>query len=105
MEAPIIGHQFACGHTLVDAGVRGEKTDAVPYLARLFDDIVPGDGRPAGSRFQDGAEDAKRRRLAGAVGPEQAEDLAGAGVERDVLDGVDDSPSRIAERLEQVLDV
>ena len=53
---------------------------------------------PVGSRER--AEHVDRRRLAGAVGPEEAEDLAGGDLEADAAHGLD-----LAEGLAQVVDL
>ena len=65
----------------------------------LVDDVVAGDDRPAAGRLEHGAQDPQRRGLARAVGPEQAEDLARAALERHVRDGADPAALVVEERL------
>ena len=56
---------------------------------RLIEDVEPGDDRLALGRRHVAGQDAHRRRLAGAVRPEEAEDLAALDAEADVVDGGD----------------
>jgi hypothetical protein len=84
-------------------------TDMKPMCWRtwlgLGGDVEAGDtGRPSRGP-QHGAEDAHGGGLAGAVGPEQAEDLPGPGLEADAIDGVDQPAAQVPERLGQVLDL
>jgi hypothetical protein len=56
-------------------------------LDRLVEHVEAGDNRLAlGCRYE-AREDAHRRRLAGAVGPQEAEDFAALHAKADVLDG------------------
>jgi hypothetical protein len=49
-------------------------------------DVVSGDLGPSGGRREEGRQDLHRRRLAGSVGAEEAENLAGTDVEGDGVD-------------------
>ena len=53
--------------------------------AIVRDDVVAGDRDLAGARLDDAADDVDQRRLAGAVRPEQRENLAAADVQVDAL--------------------
>src|SRR5262249_19080773 len=64
-----------------------------------------GDPSNAAGRLQHRTQDAHGRGLAGAIGPEQTEDLAGAAFEVEVVHGQDLAATQVAERLGQVLDV
>ena len=67
---------------LVEHARFGHEADAPLDLDGSVDDIEAGDARAAGVGLIMPGEDLDRRRLAGAVGPEQAEDLAGTGRRR-----------------------
>ena len=69
--------------------------------SRSRDDVVAGDTRAAGGRLRQRAEHVDRRRLAGAVGAEEAEDLAGGDVEIETPR----TASIVAEGLAQVVDL
>ena len=56
---------------------------------RFARDVEAGHARASGGRRDRRGEHPDRRRLAGAVGAEQAEHLAGADLEVDALDGLD----------------
>src|SRR5205085_2004114 len=60
---------------------------------------VPGDRRPPAAGPRERAQHVDRRRLAGAVGPEEAEGLPGLDLEVDVADRLD-----LAEALGERLD-
>src|SRR6185437_12696180 len=68
---------LAAGEVLVDRGVLAGKPDDLAYGAGLADDVVPGDQGTARVGSQKRGEDADGGGLAGAVGPQQAEDGAG----------------------------
>src|SRR5690606_24095740 len=69
------------------------------HLERLLEDVEAVDLRAALRRRQEAGEDLHRRRLAGAVGPEEAEDLALLDGEVEVGDG-----DAVPVPLRQVLD-
>src|SRR5439155_26061882 len=60
-------------------------------------DIEAADQRRSAARTDRGRQHPDRRRLAGAVRPEQAEDLAGSDVEFDALHGLDATRVHLAE--------
>ncbi len=70
---------------------RGLEADADAWLERVgvLRDVDAEDDRLAGVGRAQALEDLDRGRLAGAVRPEQAEDLAGADLEIDAVDGGD----------------
>src|SRR5262249_51277532 len=71
----------------------------------LGDDVIAGHAGDAAGRPQHRAEDAHGGRLAGAVGAEQAEDLARPRRETDAIDRVDHAAAQVAEGLGEGLDV
>jgi hypothetical protein len=91
--------EFVHAHLGVERDVFRHVADAFAHLDRISDDIVTGDADAAVGRRQVAGEDFHRRALAGAVGPEKADDLALVHMEVDSLHGTE---SRI--RLRQVLD-
>ena len=97
--------EFPGRHAIVNGRVRGEETDVLANFFRLREDVVAGDSGDAARGLEDGAQDAHRGRLAGAVGAEQAENFAGLGVERDVIDGQDLTAAQIAKRLGEVFEM
>src|SRR5437660_6442452 len=64
---------------------------------RLGHDVEPGQPSAAGGRPDGCGEHADRRRLAGSVGAEQAEDLSWGDLEVDRLYGLDAARVRLAE--------
>jgi hypothetical protein len=60
-----------------------------PDLGGLTEDVEAGDLRPSGCGRQQRGEHLHGHRLAGPVGPEQAEDLAGLHGERQAVHGGD----------------
>ena len=78
------------GEPVVEAALAAEDVaDAAADLLRLPCDVEAEDPRLAGGGQQERGEDLDRRRLAGAVRPEQAEELAGSDLEAEVDDRVD----------------
>src|SRR5439155_14885702 len=65
----------------------GDVTDEAVGLLRLLDDADAVDVGVAGGGLLEGGEDAHGGGLAGAVGADEAEDLAGGEGERDVAHG------------------
>ena len=61
----------------------------VAILDRLIEDVEAGDDGLAVGRRHVAGENPHRRRLAGAVWPQKAEDFAALDAEADVLDGRD----------------
>ena len=74
-------------HAVVDAEVVGHEADDLADGHRVVDDRVAGDAPLARGRAEQGGEEADRRALAGAVGADEAEDLALADREVQVVDG------------------
>src|SRR5207245_11622194 len=74
-------------HGAVGWEVRGQVADPLAHLARIAEDVVAGHARaPARGRHEAG-EDPHGRRFAGAVGPEEADDVARRNAGRHVADG------------------
>ena len=84
---------------VVDRRVLAGEADAGAQRARVADDVEAGDAGRAGVGGEEGGEDPDRRRLAGPVGAEDAEDGAGRGLEVDAVEGAD-----VPERLDQAAD-
>ncbi len=78
---------LAHGEVVEEAGlVREERELALGGHGR-GGEVVPGDADGAARGREDAAQAAQRARLAGAVGADQAEHLAGGDLEREVVDG------------------
>ena len=71
---------------VVERRLLKDEADVAAYPERLPHDVEAGDLGATGGRLQQRAEHVDRRRLAGAVRPEKAEDLALAHLERDPAD-------------------
>ena len=67
----------------------GDVADALADAGRLAAQVRPRDRRLAAGRGEQRREHPQRRRLAGAVRAEEAEDLAGRDREVDAADGLD----------------
>src|SRR5207245_6017146 len=67
---------FLDSHFRVDRHAPRQVADVLPHLHRLRADVEAGDVGGAARRGQVAGEDLKRGRLAGAVGAEEADDLA-----------------------------
>jgi len=76
LQGRLQADQLAAGHQRVQRRFLQGDPDRGPHRPRFADDVVAGDGRPAAGRQQQRRQHPHRRRLAGAVGPEEAEDLA-----------------------------
>src|SRR3954454_1046176 len=74
------------GEVLVERRILEDQPDVAAYGALLVADVVAGDRRRAPAGVDESAEHLDRGRLAGAVGPQEAEDLAAVDVEADVID-------------------
>jgi hypothetical protein len=77
------------GRLPIDARVLCDVADAAPHAARVAHDILAGDERAPGVRLGQRCKRAYRRRLSGAVRPEQPEDFAVAHGERDAVERLD----------------
>ena len=87
------------GQVAVERRVLEDQADVAAHVVALGGDVVAGDGRGAGRRLRERAEHVDRRRLPGAIGTEEAEDLTRLDGERDAADGLD-----VPERLAQFVD-
>ena len=74
---------------LVQRGVLGDQVDLGANAFELAREVVAEHLRLAGRRPRAAGEDAQRRRLAGAVVTEQAEDLTGLRIEGDAVKRLD----------------
>jgi len=84
----------------IDGRVLARETDPEAHALRVVRHVVTEHLGPAAVRREDGREDADRRRLAGAVRAEQAEDAPGRNLEVDALEGL-----YLAEPLRQSFDL
>ena len=71
----------------VGASGLGDVADAAAYVLGLLDHVVAGHRRGAGRGPQQRRQHPQRGGLAGAVGPEEPDDLALLDVEVDAVDG------------------
>jgi hypothetical protein len=88
------------GQVAVERGVLEDETDVSAHIVAVGDDVEATDARGPGRGPGQGAEHVDRRALAGAVGAEEAEDLARRDRERHAAHGVD-----LAVGLGEVVDV
>ena len=88
------------GEVDVQRGVLEDQADVAAHVVALGDDVEAADARRPGRGRGQGAEHVDRRALAGAVGAEEAEDLARRDGERHAADGVD-----LAVGLDEVVDL
>ena len=96
-----VQHQVLLGgQPIVQRRVLEDDADAPAHLVRRRRDVQPRQPRASRRRLQQRAEDLDGRRLAGAVRPEEPEDLAGA-------DGEPDPAHRLhlTVRLGEILDL
>src|SRR5262249_51910351 len=105
VQPAVVFDHLAGRHPVVDPSRRRKEADVPANFVGLGEHVKPGDVGLARGRFEEGAEDAEGGRLAGAVRPQEAEDLTGAGREGDAVHGRDRSPGRIVEGLAQADDV
>ena len=71
---------------VVERRLLEHHAEAAPRRQRLGDDVDAADPRGAAVGLEDGAEDVEQRRLAGAVRPEQREQLVAADREADIVE-------------------
>ena len=81
--------QLDDGQVGIQRGGLELDADALLELDRVAPRVDAEHGDLAAVGLVEALEDLDRRRLAGAVGPEQAEDLAAADLEVDAVDGLD----------------
>src|SRR5262249_20046987 len=79
--------QLPAGHVLVEAQLAGEVGDQLAGGAAVGPAVVPADGGAPAGGAQEAQQQAQGGGLAGPVGPEQADDLAGPDAEREVGQG------------------
>ena len=91
----------AAGQERVERGLLERGADHGAHPRALLDDVVAADARGAGRRRQQRRQHQDGRRLACAVGAEEAVDLAGVDVE---IDGVD-RPRPLLELADEPLDL
>jgi hypothetical protein len=87
-------------HLGVERRRLGQVADLAAHLERVLDDVEPVDRGLAGTRQQVAGQDLHRRRLPGAVGAQEADDLAPRDLEGDSLQGLGG-----AVQLRQILNV
>jgi hypothetical protein len=80
-------HVFVRRQFLVEARILKHDAEAPPHFGRLRDRVQAVDFERSAGRREQRRQHLDRRRLAGAVGAEEREDLALSDVERDVVDG------------------
>ena len=96
-------HELARRQVRVDVRVLGEEADVAHRLGG--GDLLPEDRGLAARGEDEPREHLDRRRLAGAVGAEEAEDVAAAHLERDAAHGLDLlARERFHEGLGELLD-
>jgi hypothetical protein len=88
------------GQVAVERRVLEDEADVAADVVSLAHDVVAGDARAARGGAREGAEHVDGRRLAGAVGSEEPEDLAGGDLEAHAPHGLD-----LAEGLLEVGDL
>ena len=87
LQPALQAHVLAAGQHRVERHVLQRDADRGAHLGSLLRDVVARDGRPARGRRQQRREHLDGRRLAGAVGAEEAVDLARRHVQVDPVDG------------------
>src|SRR5216683_1062213 len=101
VEAAKIFDELLGGEAGVERGGGGKKADVGANFFGMLDNVVAADEGGAVGGLQDGGEHAQGGGLAGAVGAEQAVDLAGLAGEADVIDGADFTALLVLEALGQ----
>ena len=87
VEAALEAQQLAAGLLVVEGGVLQRHADAQAHGVGLGGDVVAGDPGPPAGRQQQRAQHPHGGGLAGAVGAEEAVDLARRHLEVDAVDG------------------
>ena len=81
-------------HVAVEGRVPRQVADAAAHLQGVAGGVVPGDGDASRGGQQVGGQHLQHRRLAGAVGPHEADDLPPLDAEGDVVHGGDGAGAR-----------
>jgi hypothetical protein len=89
VEARLERQQFAPGLHVIEARLLQRHADAASHAGGVAQHVQAADLRRPGRRPEQRGEHADCRGLAGAVGPEKAEDLPLGDVQRDPVDGAD----------------
>ena len=89
VELGVQAHVLLGGQVGVERRVLEDEADVAPHRVALAVDVEAGDDRRAAGRRDERAEHRDRRRLAGAVGAEEAEDLTRRDLEVDPAHGLD----------------
>src|SRR5580692_3717372 len=88
MIGGVKGQDFAYAETAVEVALLGDDGDALLDADGVGSHVETHDGGGAGGGQHAGDQHADGGGFAGAVGSQQAEDLAGAHAEGDAVDGV-----------------
>ena len=80
-------HIFESGQLVVEAGILKNDSESAAHLALLPHGVVPIDENRAAGGMKNGGEHLDRRRLAGAIGTEKAENLSPRHGKRNVIHG------------------
>src|SRR3954468_8739927 len=86
VQPRLVTHVLAAREVRVDRSLLQRRADRLTYGGTVVDDVVPGDASGALGRGQECGEHQDRGRLAGAVGPQEAVDLARRDLEVDSVD-------------------
>ena len=89
MQPPLVDQLLADECLRGRAAALGDVADAPAHRDRRAAEIVSGDDGVARARGEQRREHPQRRRLAGAVGAEEADDLACIDVDVDAANGLD----------------
>src|SRR5690606_16963205 len=97
VDAGVEGEVLLDAEIFVEAEALGHVADTLFDALRLARDVVADDGSAPARRLEDAAQHADRRRLAGAVRAEDAEDLSLGHAQRDVAHGheVAEAPTEV----------
>jgi hypothetical protein len=98
IQRPVQVHVFVCRQLDVEAGILKDDPESTARLERLRRRVEAVQLHRAAGRTLERREHLDRGCLAGAVGAEEREDLAGSDIERNAIHGLD-----LAEGLDQVL--
>jgi len=105
VEAAEIFDHFLSAEARVEGSARGKKADVGTDFFRVFDDIVASNHSGAVGGLENGGEHAEGGGFAGAVGAEQAVNLAGLALKANVIDGTDFAALLVLEALGQATSI